>query len=69
MKVTVIPIKIYALGIIPKGTGRPGKKRTSGDHPDHSNIKIDQNSEKSPEDFRRLAFTQTPGKINQLTLV
>ena len=52
---------------IDKGTGRLGNKRTSGDHPKNV-IKIDQNTEKSPGDLRRLAVTQAPGK-NQLTLM
>ena len=32
-------------------------------------IEIDQNTEKSPEDLKRRAVTQTPVKIYQLTLV
>ena len=44
---------------IGKGTGRHGNNRTSGDHPDYSIIKIGQSTEKSPEDLRRLAVTQT----------
>ena len=31
-------------------------------------IEIRQNTEKSPEDLRRLAVTQTPVKEHQLTL-
>ena len=31
-----------------KGTKRLGNKRTSGNHPDYSIIKIGQNTEKSP---------------------
>ena len=61
MKVTVIPILIGALGTIPKGLLRDCKtrnKRTSGDHPDYSIIKIDQNTAKSPRDLRRLAVIQ-----------
>ena len=34
-----------------------------------SNINIDQNTEKSPGDFRRFAVTQIPGKGHQLKLV
>ena len=48
MKMTVIPLVIDALGTIPKrngkGTGRLGNKRTNGDHPDYSIIKIGQNT-------------------------
>ena len=46
-----------------------GNKRTSGDHLNYSIIKIDQNTEKSPGDLRRLAVTQTPVENHQLTLV
>ena len=73
MKVMVIPIVISALRTIPKGlvkrTERLGNKRTSGDHPDYSIIKISQNTEKSPGDLRRLVVSQTPVKEHQLTLV
>ena len=63
---TVMPIVIGPFG---KRTGRFGNKEVSGDHPDFSVIKIGQNTEKSPGDLRRLAVTQTPVKIHQLTLV
>ena len=43
---------------------RVGNKRTSGDNPDYSIIKIDPNTESSPGDLRKLAVTQTPIKIN-----
>ena len=33
-----------------------------GDQPSNSIIKIDQNTEKSPEDLKSLAVTQTPVK-------
>ena len=52
---------------IGKGTGRFGNKRISRDHPDNNIIKIDQNTEKSPGDLRRLTVSQTPLKNNQLT--
>ena len=44
------------------GTGTEGlrNKRTSGNHPNYSIIKIGQNTEKSPVDLRRLVVTQTP---------
>ena len=53
------------------GTGTEGlrDKRTSGDHPNNSIIKIGLNTEKSPEDLRRLTVTQTPVVNHQLTLV
>ena len=41
----------------------------SGDHSNYSLIEKGQNTEKSPEDLRRLAVTQTPVKIHQLKLM
>ena len=41
----------------------------SGDHPNYYIIDIDQNTEKSPGDLRRLAATQTPVKDYQLMLM
>ena len=41
-------------------TGRFGNKRTSGDHPNHSILKIGLNNNKSPGDLRRLVITKTP---------
>ena len=54
---------------IGKRTGRLGYKKTSRDHSDDSIIKIDKNTEKNPEDLRRLADTQTSVKSHQFTLV
>ena len=51
------------------GTGLHGNKRRSGELPNCSIIKIGQNTEKSPGDCRKLAVTQTPVRICQLTLV
>ena len=47
------------------GTGDLGYTRTSGDYLNDSIIKIGQNTEKSPEDLRRLAVTQIPVKDHQ----
>ena len=47
---------------INKETGKLGNQRTSGHYPDYNIIKMSQNTEKSPEDLRRLAVTQTPVK-------
>ena len=61
MKVTIIPIVIGVLGShkgIGTETERLGNKWRSGDHPYNSIIKIGQNIEKGPEDFRRLAVTK-----------
>ena len=41
-----------------KGTRKLRNQRTSGDHSNYDIIKIDQNTEKSPGDLRRLAVTQ-----------
>ena len=73
MKVTVIPVVIGALGTIQKGLVKGledfGKKKTSRDHPDNSNIEIGQNTEKSFGDLRKLTVTQTPVRNHQLLLV
>ena len=52
-----------------KGTGGLVSWQTSGDHPNDSIIENGRNTEKSPGDLRRLAFTQTPVKDNQQTLM
>ena len=45
------------------------KKRTSRDHPNHSIVKIGQNTKKSPGDLRKLVVTQTPMENHLLKLV
>ena len=45
-----------------------GNKKTSGDHPNYSIVKICQTTKSSPGDLR-LAVTQTPMENHQLTLV
>ena len=57
MKVTIIPIVIGAFSTVIKSIGRLGGWRTSGNHPNYSIIENDQNTEKSPEDLRRLKET------------
>ena len=45
---------------VPKKSGnllKVPRKRTCGDYPDYSMIKIGQNTEKSQGDLMRLAFT------------
>ena len=79
MKVTIIPIMIGAFGSYQrliketnpaeKETGRLGGRRTSKDHPNYNIIENGQDTEKSPEDLRRLVVTQTPVKDNQLKLM
>ena len=41
----------------------------SGDHPNYSIVEIGQNTEKGPEDLKRVAVTQTPVRKLSLTLV
>ena len=41
-------------------------KRTSGDHPNYSIIKIGLNTKKSPKDLRKRAVTQTPVSNHRL---
>ena len=59
----------YSHRRIDNRTGGLGNKRTSGDHPKNSIIKIGKNTEKSPGDLRRLAVTRTPVECHQLSLV
>ena len=60
---TVIPIVIGALSTVTKGLVQElGNKRTSGNLPNYSIIKIGQNIEKSPGNLRRLTVTQIPAK-------
>ena len=49
--------------------GAFGNRRTGRDYPNCSIVKIDQNTEKSPGDLRRLAVAQTPLKYHQITMV
>ena len=69
---TIVPIDIDAFGTVTrriiKGTGGLGGWRVSGDYPNYSTIENSQNTEKSPEDFRRLTVTQAPVKDHQLNL-
>ena len=44
-----------------------GNKETSGAHPDYNIIKIDQNTEESPGNMRRLSITQNPVKNHRFT--
>ena len=72
MKVTVIPIVIGALEMIPRLNKRMrgvGNWMTSRDHLNYSMVEVSQNTEKSPGDLRRLTITQTQVKDHQLSLV
>ena len=59
----------YSHRRINKETGGLGNNRKSEDHPNYCIIEIDQNTEKSPGDVKRLAVTQTLKKDHQLTLM
>ena len=52
-----------------KQTGRLGNKRTSGDHPDFSILKIGQNTDKSPRDLKIIVCAYNPVKDQQVTLI
>ena len=62
MKVMILPIGIGAFGTL---TGVLASWRTNGDHPIYSITENGQNTEKSSEDLRRLAITQTSLKNYQ----
>ena len=66
----VILIVIGALGTIPKGLVHGLENlKIRGQVETISVIKIDQNTEKFLEDFKKLAVTQTSVRNHQLTLV
>ena len=59
----------YSHQRIIKGTGGIGNKRKSGDHPNYYIIENGQNTEKSPEDVRRLPVAKTPVEVYLLKLM
>ena len=72
MRVTVIPIVIGVPGTVPMGLKKKLEEmeiRRWMENTHYSIVEISQNSEKSPEDLRRLAVSETLVKENQLTLV
>ena len=48
--------------------GRVENRRTNRDHSNYSIVEVNKNTEKSPEDLRRLAVIQTSVKDHQQTL-
>ena len=52
-----------------KGAGRDENQEMNRGNQNYCMVKIDQNTEKSHGDLRRLAIIQSPGKGSQLTLV
>ena len=73
MKVTVKPIIFGALREVPKDlfkrTGGSRNWMTSWDDLNNGIVEVGLNSEKSPEDSRRIAFTKTPHWNQRRTLV
>ena len=73
MRVIEIQTVMSAFETTPKGLlkwqGDFKSLRTIWDYPIYSIIRIGQNTEKNPEDLRRLAFTQTPVENYQLMLI
>ena len=69
MQVTIIPIVVCAFGTVTKGLLKGLEDLEIGDHPNDSIIENGQNTEKSSEDLRRFAVTQTPAKNHRLTLM
>ena len=55
----------YCRQKIGTGTGGLGNNGTGGDCPNYGIVKIGQNTEKSPGDFRRHVVTQTDVKNSQ----
>ena len=60
---------LYSDQRIGAGTRGLGNKRTSRHHPNYSIVEIDQNTEKSSRNLRRLAVIKTAVENHQLTLV
>ena len=62
----MIPVVLSALVTVPKGLEKELEeldiRRTNGNHPNLTIVKIGQITEKSPGDLRRLVITQIPVK-------
>ena len=73
VKVTIISIVIGAFDTVTKGLSKGLKDLEAGGRVETTQnygiIKNGQNTEKSPEDVRRLAVSQTPVKNHQLKLM
>ena len=59
----------YSHERIDKGQEDLEIRRTNGDHPNDSIVKIDQNTEMGPGELRKLAAPQIPAKNHQLNMV
>ena len=64
MRVTVIPIVIGTLGIVPKGLVQGPENLEI--RRKYSIVEISLNTEKCPGDLRKLVITQTPLRNHQL---
>ena len=62
----MIPIIIGTLGTMPRGTGRLGGKKKSGDDQDYSIIKISQNTERGPGDVSEKLSAHTGVKNSRV---
>ena len=69
MNVTIIPIVTGAFGTVTKGLLKGLEDLKVGGHPNNSIIENAQNTEKIPEDLKRLAVTQSPVNDPQLRLM
>ena len=55
---------MHSVQKIGTGTGGLGNKRTSRDYPNYSIVKIDQNTEGSPRNLRRLLLLKSQWETN-----
>ena len=66
----MIAVVISAFGTVTKGLVQGlGNNGTGEDCSNYSIVEVDQNTEKSPGDLRRLAVTQTPEENHLQTLM
>ena len=70
MRLRVIPIVIGGLGMVfkdlVKGIRGNENQKNNQKHPKYNTVEIGLNTEKFPEDQKRLVVTQTPAKDHQL---
>ena len=69
MKVTAISVVIGVLGTVTKRLVQDSEIRWRQDIIQTTLLSISQNTEKSPGDLSRLAVTQIPAKIHELSLI
>ena len=68
---TIVSIVIDDFGTVTKGLfkGQEDLEVGARDHPNYCTIENFQNTEKSPEDLRKLAVTQAPEEAHKLKLM